>query len=381
MKNNFNVNLRDSQYTPAESIPPERFDFSEYQSYEQELTERISDFLESRTGLLVYRRMRADGVYYDKAKDHGISLERQLGVLKKSLGFKADIPNFLEPWYGIGYIASSFGNVDYVWKENQAPIVSPRFKSAKDLLYAETIPLEESRIGKNILERIEYFLDKTKGKLPISFSDIQAPVNMLSYLIPMNNLCLEIIDDIESVRRAVTLVNNLQISFLKVQAELIGDCLVKPGHGFPSSREFKGIGESSDNVIMFSQKHYTDVFQPEHEKIGNAFEGLAFHSCGNWAHHAQMIKSFHNLYMVDAAFSPLTDPDPNDPRSFYSIFKDTNIILNGRCVGDAEEVYPYFRQIVNPHMKTIATTYCQDEKDQEKLYNKLHVLHQGKSAR
>ncbi len=33
------------------------------------------------------------------------SLEWQLGALKKSMEYKADIPNFLEPWYGIGTIA------------------------------------------------------------------------------------------------------------------------------------------------------------------------------------------------------------------------------------------------------------------------------------
>ena len=33
---------------------------------------------------------------------------------------------FLEPWYGIGTVASAFG-LDYVWKEGQAPVVRPRF--------------------------------------------------------------------------------------------------------------------------------------------------------------------------------------------------------------------------------------------------------------
>ncbi|MCJ7673544.1 MAG: hypothetical protein MUO33_00145 [Sedimentisphaerales bacterium] len=36
------------------------------------------------------------------------------------------VAKFLEPWYGIGTVASAFG-LDYVWKEGQAPAVRPRF--------------------------------------------------------------------------------------------------------------------------------------------------------------------------------------------------------------------------------------------------------------
>ncbi len=369
----FDIAKRDSQYTPADKIEPENFDLERYKAYNSELQKRSKAFIEKEKNLLVYRRMRADGVYYHKCREHAESLALQLGVLDKSLKYKADLANFLEPWYGIGYIASSFGG-NYIWYENQAPAVEPLFSSVDELNAADPVPIQKSKIGKMILERIEYFLDKTKGCIPLSFSDIQAPVNMLSYLIPMNNLCLEVIDNIEGVKKAALLVNELLIDFLKIQRKLIGDALCMPGHGFPSSRLFSGAGESTDNVIMFSDSHYKEIFQAEHERLGDEFGGVVFHSCGNWAHKAEMVKNFRNIIMVDGAFSPATDPDPNDPEDFSRIYLNSGIIVNARCVGSSHEVLPYFEKLIKPGMRVIATTYCQDPDDQAVLYDELHSL-------
>jgi len=52
--------------------------------------------------------------------------------------YRADIPNFLEPWYGIGTIASAFG-LDYIWYEGQAPTTRPPFNSIKEALRSPII--------------------------------------------------------------------------------------------------------------------------------------------------------------------------------------------------------------------------------------------------
>jgi len=373
MGKEFDVTLRDSQYTPAKVITPELFDYAEYADYEALLLERNKTFFESDTGLLVYRRMRGDGVYYDKCKNFEQSLAIQLGVLKKSIEYKADIANFLEPWFGIGYIASCFGS-EYIWKEGQAPAVEPMFHSADEILNADFVPIHQSQLGKDILNMIDYFLSATKGKLPISYCDVQAPVNMLAYLIPINDLCFEMIDNIEGLKKAAKLVNDLLIEFLNIQKNIIGHCLAKPGHGFASSRVFEGVGESTDNVVLFSDLHYEEVFRPCHEQLGDVFGGVVFHSCGNWGHKIEMVKNFRNTIIVDGAFSPQTDPQPNKPEDFETKLRGSGIILNARCVGDCDDVFPYYEKLINKNMKVIATTYCQDERDQARLYDKLHAL-------
>lgn len=374
MEKVFDITLADSQATSAGRIKPEDFNIDEYHEYEQSLLKRNKEFFDSDTGLQVYRRMRGEGVFYDMCKEHCDSLELQLGALKKSLDYKADIANFLEPWYGIGYIASAFGG-KYIWEPGQAPAVEPIFDAAEDILKADFVPIHKSPVGKIILERIEYFLDKTKGKIPMSYCDVQAPVNMFSYLMPMSDFCMDLIDEPEVVKEAAELIGDLLIEFLKIQKELIGDTLAKPGHGFASSRCFEGVGESTDNVVMFSQDQYVDVFQSIHEKIGEEFGGVVFHSCGDWSNKLQMVADFKNTITVDGAFSPQTDPVYNPAEAFKEILSGTGIVLNTRCVGDSESVLPYFKKLIGKDMKVIAVTYCADPVDQAKLYDELHAAY------
>ena len=155
----------DVQATPVEPMAPEAFDFDAYADYESSLLQRCRAFWAASSGVLVYRRMRVAEVYSHGCQDMKRSLELQLGALHKSMEFKADAPNFLEPWYGIGTVASAFG-IDYVWKQGQPPVVQPRFRSVRDATRYETTPVAQTTIGKRTLEMIDYFLERTHARLP-----------------------------------------------------------------------------------------------------------------------------------------------------------------------------------------------------------------------
>ena len=155
MSKTFDINSQDSQGTKVEPVLPENFDCDGYHEYEEALLERNLAFTKAESGIQVYRRVRANGVFYDKCKDFKESLALQLGALQTSLAYKADIANFLEPWYGIGYIASCFGS-EYIWHEGQAPAVTPKFKSASEILNSDFTPIHKTPIGRYTLEMIEY---------------------------------------------------------------------------------------------------------------------------------------------------------------------------------------------------------------------------------
>lgn len=369
----FNTSLRDSQSTDVAAIAPESFDFEKYADYEAALLESNRAFAKADTGLLVYRRFRAEGVFYDKCRDFGESLALQLGALQASMAYKADIANFLEPWYGIGYIASCFG-AEYLWLPGQSPTVEPLFKSCAEILEKEPTPIKDTPIGRSILQMIEYFLDKTHGKLPMSFTDLQSPLNMLSYLMPITEMFMEFRKDPEGLQKVAALVTDLLLDFLHEQKKLIGDVLASPGHGFASSRAFGGIGLSDDISLMISPKQYSQVFMPLDEKIGDAFGGFVYHSCGNWGGKIEMVKSFRNIIAADGAFSAETDPSPNDPALFGQQFAGSGIYLNARAVGNAETAFESFEKLWRPNQKMIAVTYCADAAEQEALYNRLHAL-------
>ena len=369
----FDTNKRDAQASEITPVPASQFDFGAYFDYEAKLLERTAAFSASLEGVAVYRRFRAAEVFANGSCDMQRSLELQLGCLQKSMVFKADIPNFLEPWYGIGTCASAYG-AEYVWNEGQAPAIHPKFETISEALQHHFHPISDTTIGKHTLNMIDYFLNQTKGKLPICFCDIQSPLNVSTMIVNTTNLMMEVLTDPESVKKFLNILAGLIIEFTEKQKELIGDCLVNPGHGFASARNFCGFGQSDDNIVMLSNEQYAECALPSFEKIGNVFGGPAFHSCGNWSGKIPVVMQINNLKMVDAAFSVETDPDPNPPASFVESLAGTGIVLNARIVGSLEVIEKTVRQLWKKGMKLIVVTYCSTSAEQESAYNLIHDI-------
>lgn len=369
----FDYNSKDSQGTVVAPIEICDFDVEEYASYNSSLLEKNSRFWNSSSGVAVYRRFRVPEVFSFGCRDMEYSLKCQLAALQESMKYKSDIANFLEPWYGIGTIAAAFG-ADYVWYENQAPATLPLFGSLKEALNYDCQQVENTTIGKHTLEMIEYFLEMTKGKIPISLTDTQSPLNIAAQLMDISTLLYEIYDYPEDYIKLLEIISDLHISFSKKQKKLIGNVLVSPGHGFPSSMSFSGIGMSDDNMLMLSDNMYEEYEIPSRKKIGEAFGGVAFHSCGDWTKRIPVIKKIRNLVMADGAFGAETDPNPNQPEAYGTAFADTGIVLNARIVGSADTIIQTVRQLWKPGMKLIVTTYCKSPEEQQLVYDKIHEI-------
>ena len=369
----FNYKIADAQGTYVTPIAPEKFDIERYCDYENAQLEKCRVFWEKKSGVAVYRRFRVPEVFSYGSRDMKASLSLQLSALQESMKYKADIPNFLEPWYGIGTVVSAFG-LNYEWHDNQAPATRTSFQSIEEVLKIERRSVEETEIGRNTLEMIEYFLDKTKGKIPLSFTDTQSPLNIASALVDINSFFLEIYDNPEGVKELFEIITKLLIEFTKKQYKYIGDALASPGHGFSSSRAFHGLGMSDDIMLMLSDGIYEEFAQPCAEQVGEIFGGTAFHSCGNWTRKIPVVKNYKNLVMTDGAFSQETDPDANLPELFSEAYKGTGAILNARIVGNADSVVEQVKKLWRPDMKLIVATYCDTPKEQEKAYEKIHEI-------
>lgn len=372
-KDTFNTALADSQATRVEPIAPERFDLARYADYAAQLDAQCARFWQADEGVLVYRRMRVKEVFAEDSRDPKRSLEWQLGALDASMAFRADIPNFLEPWYGLGTVAAAYG-FDYRWEEGQAPAVDGKFATTAELVEAPYRPVAETPIGRHTLAMIEYFLDKTKGQLPMSYCDVQSPLNTLSNIIDSNSFYLDLMLDPDSVLAAMDRTSDLLIDFTEAQRRLIGDALVKPGHGFASSRRFDGLGMSDDTVTMLSPDLYFPLCVPAMTKAGNRFGGTVFHSCGNWSDKKQEIARIEGLKMADGAFSLATDPGANPTDGFAEAFAGTGVVLNARIVGDVELVCEKVQQLWRRGMKLIVVTYAETPAEQEVLYRRIHEI-------
>lgn len=374
VKDTFDYSKADSQATQVSPVTPNHFDFSRYAAYEQELLAGCEAFWQSnKGGVLVYRRMRVKDVFAQDAADMEKSLNWQLGALEKSMLFKADVPNFLEPWYGIGTIASAFG-LDYVWEPGQAPAVNGKFNSVKELAEKEAIAVRDSRVGRHTLDMIHYFLDKTKGLLPLSYCDVQSPLNVASNIVDSNQFYIDFYLDPDNTLKALDRIAHLMIDYTAVQQQLIGDCLAKPGHGFASCRRFEGFGMSDDSMIMLPNDLYNSMVVPSFVASGNPFGGSVFHSCGNWSGKKEDVVRIRGLKMADGAFSKGTDPDANPTDGFADTFAGTGVVLNARIVGTPDVVAEKVEALWKPGMKLIVVTYCDTPQEQEVVYHKIHEI-------
>lgn len=373
MKDEFNSSLADSQATAVTPLTPEQFDTEAYADYAAGLDAWCKAFWEAPSGVLVYRRMRVKEVFAGDCRDMEHSLHWQLGALKQSMKFKADIPNFLEPWYGLGTVASAYG-FGYIWEKDLAPAVDGKFASTAELLAAPCKPVAETEIGRHTLDMVEYFLDKTKGRIPMSYCDVQSPLNTLSNIIDSNQFYMDFYLDPDSMKKAMDRTADLLIDFTRAQQRLIGDALAKPGHGFASSRTFDGLGMSDDTITMLSPDLYVDMAVPAMAKAGDAFGGTVFHSCGNWSDKKADIVAIKNIRMADGAFSKATDPGANPTEGFADTFAGTGVVLNARIVGDPELVEAKVKELWKPGMKLIVVTYCETPEEQAEVYDRIHDI-------
>jgi len=367
----FDTSKSDTQATKVDPVKISDFPFESYQEYEQKLMTRCEKFIKAESGVLVYRRMRVAEVFSYGCRNMKQSLEWQLGALNKSMAYEADVPNFLEPWYGLGMVACSFG-IDYLWNPGQSPATKPAFQTIDEALAFNIKPVIETEVGKHSIEMIEYFLEQTKGKLPMSMGDIQSPFNNATNVVDTSNFLMSMILEPEKVHQFLDVLAELEIDFYKEQKKLIGDCLVKPGHGFASSRLFEGFGMSDDNVVMVDEDSYLQLVAPSFEKLGKEFGGSVHHSCGNFSDKAEMLLKLKGLKMADAAFTAETDPHPNPPEPFVEALKNSGIILNARMVGNSMVVKETTQKLWSPGMKLLAVTFSQSPEEQKEVYDIIH---------
>lgn len=369
----FDTSKKDAQATAVEPVKVADFPFEAYQGYESELTKRCEAFMKAKSGALVYRRMRVAEVFSYGCADMKQSLEWQLGALQKSMEYTADIANFLEPWYGIGMLACSFG-IDYIWNPGQSPATKPSFQTIDEALAYDIKPVLQTEVGKHSIKMIEFFLEQTKGRLPVSMGDIQSPFNNATNIVDTSNFLISMVTEPEKVLQFLDVLAGLEIEFYKAQEKLIGDCRVKPGHGFASSRVFEGFGMSDDNVVMIDEESYLNYVAPSFEKLGGAFGGPVHHSCGDFSHKAKMLLKLKGLKMADAAFTAETDPHPNPAKPFVEALNGRGIILNARMVGKPEVVSETTKQLWTPEMKLIVVTFSQSPEEQKEAYQMVHGI-------
>jgi len=369
----FDYTKSDVMAMPVTPVEPADFDLVRYEAFAAGADRRYEKFLRQKEGVAVWQRVRVGEVFRDACRDMKQSLRWQLGGLTRAMDYLTDAPSYLEPWYGIGTAASAFG-ADYEWLPGQSPAVKPVFHSPEEIHDLTPRAVADVPILRYTLETIEYFLHETQGRVPVSWCDIQSTINVAGGLVDITQFLLLMHDEPGRARAILSALADEVIRFTKIQSDLIGPALARPGHGFASARTGAGIGLSTDNLIMVSPAMFADFCNEHTARIGEAFGGTAFHSCGNWSRWLPAVKQIRNLLMVDGAFSPQTDPAYNQCEEFRDALAGTGIILHTRIVGEPEEVLARVKRLWKPGLKLIVVTHVQDPRTQHQLYHDIHAI-------
>ncbi len=369
----FDYTSEDAQAMPVTPVAPAHFEFSRFEAHAAEAEARYAAFMAAPEGIMVWQRVRVANVFRDGCRDMHASLRWQLGGLMRSMDYLTDAPTYLEPWYGIGVTAAAFGG-EYVWPEGQSPAVLPLYRTVGEVPPLTPRPWQEAQITRHVMAMIDMFLEETGGRLPMSWSDLQNPLNVATELVDTSAFFTGFIEEPEKVRAILAALTDEVIRFTQEQTARIGSCLVRPGHGYASARCGTGLGLSSDNLVMISPRAYRQFCVDNDARIGAAFGGTAIHSCGNWARWVEAVKANPKLITVDAAFTQATDPAFNSAAAFRDAFAGTGIIVHARMVGDPEEVVARARELWAPGMRLVVVTYEKDPAAQHRLYRDLHAL-------
>ncbi len=328
-------------------MKPSQFDFPRFQDWVAGREERMRRFLEgkSEANLLLIEK-EYDNFLTSRTPQE--SLEIQLDMITRQMDLECDYVPFLEPWFGVGVYANAFG-AEYVWMDGESAQTHYLVFNEEQAARLEKPSIEDSPVMKLVLQAIDYFVEQTRGLIPIACTDTQSPLDTITLLWDTASFFTATYTAPEVVHGLLQKITDLIVEFSRCQVQHMGQTWVQPGHIMVSARGGQGLSISDDNIVMVSPRHYATFAVPYNEQIAAAFGGLAVHSCGDYARQLPEILKTRGLAIVDGAFSQELDPNPNRSLElFRDRIKGTGTILHARMGADWPEILP---SLVHPDLR------------------------------
>ena len=129
-----------------------------------------------------------------------------------------------------------------------------------------------------------YVLEATDGRLPVHVTDMQGPADVGGQLLGYDALLAGAYEDPDRYHRFMAELTDAFILFWAAQQRLCGDRFVGTHlFGWDWAPADAGATLSADSLVMISPAFYQEFYQPYLQRIGEAFGGLAVHSCGDFS--------------------------------------------------------------------------------------------------
>jgi len=297
------------------------------------------------------------------------SFKGNIDAFSKNLEAVSDHLPYLEPWFGTGVYANAFG-CEYVWREGEAPATHYKYHSIYDVKDIRMPLVKNSEIMQLVLNTISYFKEKTSGMLPIALTDTQSSFDTATLVLDASEVFIACYTEPEIIKHFMTCINDLIIEFSKMQQDLIGKNVAKPGHIMVSDPTLSGISISDDNLAV-SSPNINEIFPlPLDQKLADAFGGLAIHSCGNWVETMKLVRNMKNVNVIDFALDSSCDPNPNKPEDVRDAFSGSSIVLKARF--GTKEMDNILNKLFDKSLRIIVEICgTKDINEKEKAYNQV----------
>lgn len=330
-------------------------------------------FISGKRPYLIFQTLGGGKVWSDVRTPEQCFYEN-MKYLDDSLAVVSDHLPVIEPWFGTGVYANMYG-CPYVWRDGEAPAVHYKYLSLEELRGLKKPGWEKSDIAKLVLDTIKYIKARTGNNIPIIFTDPQSACDTATLITDASEVFTGCLLEPELVFNYMQGINDLLIEFSRVQAELIGDALVKPGHIMLCNDGLTGYSLSDDNLAVASpqvNETFNLVFD---EQVGKAFGGVAIHSCGNWSQTMPLVKKIvPSCVAIDCALDKTCDPNPNEPEKVRDAFAGSGIHVHIRMTGETAKMLEIVRRALHQEIKYIIHPDFIDLPTAEQNYAELNFL-------
>ena len=152
------------------------------------------------------------------------------------------------------------------------------------------------------LQMQRYFVDETDGRLPVSVTDMQGPMDACGQIWSYDQLFLAAYENPELCHGVLERLTDGFILLWETQKQQLGDLFVGTHlQGFNwVPREF-GASLSADSLVMVSPEFYSEFYRPPIRKIGNALGPLSIHSCGDFSQNIPAVCATEYIRGINAA--------------------------------------------------------------------------------
>ena len=239
--------------------------------------------------------------------------------------------NSLVTGIGTHIIPCALGGKERVFQDGHKYLENPIIYSVDDVDNIKKPNILDGLLGKQI-RLIEYFANKTNGKIPIRVGDIQNPLGLAEMIWETNDFYISLYEHPGKVHQLLELLCETVIEYIDAM-KAVCDNLCPLTWPLIWAPKEKGIYIADDTMSMVSPEMYEEFGVKYNNIISREFGGLMLHSCTmNERYFGKIIKN-ESLRSVNFASQYSADMS-----SIYDYFGGKAVILPHYQHGDNPQI-------------------------------------------